>query len=877
MHKHSFLLLLSIFLYAVPIQAQELDSVQHQDTISGKNVFTSIFAETQITKSYFYKSLWGPRYRDAYATLIKAPIVDLNTYKQGFKNIQQYGAVNSGTFLLKDNQDATYIVRALRKNPTAYLNNEILKQEYRQGKLDDTYTAEFIDDLGTGAHPYISLVVSSLARDLDITHTYSSLIYVPKDGGLRGLQGDYGDELFYIEKQIPSEILKTENTSLKDTVVSTAYVLEQLRADRFNKIDETAYIQSRIFDMLIGDWNRGEPQWDWLPQHNEGNTTYVPISKNSDQAFSKMGDGPLMKLATLASRKKRHLASYDGLLKDPKWFNFSAFALDKALISNLDARFWDEETKKITAALTDEVITKAFGRVPSDLKAKISEEIIVQLKQRRAQLPQLVSSYVALLKKLIIIKGTDTNDNFVIERKLDGSTEITIQQKEGANVPAYKQTITSGDTRHVWLYGLDGDDTFEVKGTGEKPVPIYIFGGENNDDYTIQNADKVRIYDFTAQGNNVTPSTIKVRVIDEPEAGAYTYKKTERFVNRARPILGVNVDDGLRIGLENTLTDFGFQHLPFSQQHVLGASFYFSTSGFEIHYAGQWTHVFDKLNLGMEAEITSPNYTRNFFGFGNETVNLNEEDPDNVRISFNRVRVQKFRLAPSVSYQDPSGYSLKGSLAYSSIDIEATENRFIETFFANTNNETQNNFAEISATAAYTDDVQDIIPFLDVDASVTLGNSFNITATSNAIYLNPKLTIGLPFDKGERVKLVSNIASYINFNDDIQFYQGSILGAESGLRGYRNQRFTGINSFVQSTDLRVKLNRVQTRLIPLDLGVYGGFDYGRVWIDNDLSNDIKTSVGGGLFFNTSGVLVGNLSAFNSEEGLRVALKLGAEF
>ncbi len=852
-------------------------AIQAQDASYQEKIITSIFSETEITKSYFYVSLWGPRYRQAYATPISANVVNLNTYKGGLKIVKQLGGKNSRTLLLEDLNGVLYTLRALRKSPTAYIDNKTLKQEYADGKLDETYTEGFIDDMGTGAHPYISLVVGSLAQDLAITHTYPSLIYVPRDGGFGEFSNDFGDALYYVEQQIPSEILKNQSLSVKDTILNTSQVLNKLREDSSNKIDETAYIRARIFDMLIGDWNRTPTQWDWLTHSKNEETIYTPIAKNSDQAFTKMGDGPLMRLTTYFSKNRRHLENYDGELTNPKWLNKSAYALDKTLIANLDAAFWDTETKKIVASLTDAVIDKAFLRVPQELEARISEDIITQLKQRRDRLPEIVSTYVKQLSKLIIIKGTDNDDHFTIERMQDGSSIITGKQKDKEGAAFYKQTINKERTNQIWLYGLEGDDMFEVMGTTDKQVSLSIFGGDNTDTYSVNNKKNVHLYDFPSQDATVTPSDIKVKMIDEPAAGLYDYKHTKRFSNKARPLLGINVDDGLQIGLENTFTDYGFKHTPFSTQHTLSASFYFATTGFDLQYKGDWIHAIDKFDLGLDLQLTSPNYTLNFFGFGNETVNLNDQDPDNFRLNYNRVRIQKFKAAPSVSYRDLKGYSLKATVAYSSIAIEKTENRFIEGFYNSINSESENNFAEIAATAHYSDEVLDIIPFLDVDATLIVGNTFNITQSNNVVYANPKLNLGLPFDSLERFKLTSNLASYFNFNNNIEFYQGASLGAASGLRGYRNQRFTGVNSFVQSSDFRVKLNRLQTKLIPLDIGVYGGFDYGRVWVNDDVSKDWKTSVGGGVFFDTSGLLVGNISAFSSEEGLRVAVRLGVGF
>jgi hemolysin activation/secretion protein len=82
---------------------------------------------------------------------------------------------------------------------------------------------------------------------------------------------------------------------------------------------------------------------------------------------------------------------------------------------------------------------------------------------------------------------------------------------------------------------------------------------------------------------------------------------------------------------------------------------------------------------------------------------------------------------------------------------------------------------------------------------------------------------------------------------------------------------------VQSTDLRLNFTRIKTGWLPLYLGVYGGLDYGRVWIKDDTSNKWHNSYGGGLFVNMVDMLTANFSVFNSNDGLRLAFRLGFGF
>ncbi|WP_366512846.1 hypothetical protein [Kordia sp.] len=65
--------------------------------------------------------------------------------------------------------------------------------------------------------------------------------------------------------------------------------------------------------------------------------------------------------------------------------------------------------------------------------------------------------------------------------------------------------------------------------------------------------------------------------------------------------------------------------------------------------------------------------------------------------------------------------------------------------------------------------------------------------------------------------------------------------------------------------------------MPLHIGIFGGFDYGRVWISGDNSDKWNTSLGGGIWANAVDMLSANISIFNSDDGLRFAFGIGFGF
>lgn len=92
-----------------------------------------------------------------------------------------------------------------------------------------------------------------------------------------------------------------------------------------------------------------------------------------------------------------------------------------------------------------------------------------------------------------------------------------------------------------------------------------------------------------------------------------------------------------------------------------------------------------------------------------------------------------------------------------------------------------------------------------------------------------------------------------------------------------SKRFTGKTSFYQNTDLRYSFSRLKTPLVPVRMGVYGGFDYGRIWLDDDNSKKWHNSYGAGFFVNAAEIISANLGVFSSSDGQRIAFGFGFIF
>jgi len=82
-------------------------------------------------------------------------------------------------------------------------------------------------------------------------------------------------------------------------IESTNNLIKKLRKDEDYQIDAPTYVRARLFDMLIGDWDRHVDQWRWAQfKDANGKKVFKPIPRDRDQPFSIMGDGALMGFAS---------------------------------------------------------------------------------------------------------------------------------------------------------------------------------------------------------------------------------------------------------------------------------------------------------------------------------------------------------------------------------------------------------------------------------------------------------------------------------------------------------------------------------------------------------------------------------------------------
>jgi len=845
------------------------------------HVEASVYTDSEIDKTGFFKTVWGERYRKYYGTKVKAKTVDIDTLYGGLIAVSKGGGNQSRSLRLQHKDGRQFVMRALKKSSERYLQAIAFKEEYVIGQFDETLVDNILTDFYTGAHPYAPFTIGELSDAVAIYHTNPTLYYVPKQKGLGEFNVDFGDELYMIEEHV-SEGHDIASFGKAEKIESTSNLIKKLRKDEEYKVDAALYARARLFDMMIGDWDRHVDQWRWAQfKDAEGNKIFRPIPRDRDQAFSIMGDGALLGFATRTVPGLRLFEGFKEEIRSVKGFNSSprTFALDMALLSETTPEIWEEQAKYIQQHLTEAAIDKAFFNFPEEVR----DETIVGIKQillaRKSKLVTTALAYYNILSKYSVVTGTDKDDCFVINPTRNGMLDVKVYRiKDGKKADLFfDKEYDPADTKEIWLYGLDDDDVFEVAGGGGK-IKIRLVGGHNNDVYKIdEKARGVHVYDFKDKKNTYDEAfSGRIHKVRDYDTNNYLFLKIKASNNQLLPALGFNPDDGVRLGFSNIYTFNGFRQNPFTQQHTVNGAFYFATNGFDLGYTGEFANVFENVNLELAARFTSPNFSINFFGFGNETENFDDENP--LELDFNRVRIRTIRFSPALVWRGQLGSRFSLGASYENFDIEETQDRFIEGFFSDMDRDTQQDFFGVETAYSYSNSDNAAFPTMGMAFSLKGGYKTNISESGRSFgYIIPSLSIDHRITADGRLVFATKFKGHFNIGNDFEFYQAADIGANNGLRGFRFQRFIGKTAYYQNSDIRYSFRKKRTGLLPVTPGIFGGFDYGRVWLPDEDSNVWHNSYGGGLFVNGSNIISANLGLFNSTDGLRFAFGVGFGF
>lgn len=831
---------------------------------------TSVYNASLTAKTNWYKRAWGKLYREQYSKIVAVPQVYLDTLHGGMTPLSQSPELPFRTLLLKAKNGQEYEMRALRKSATRFIQETAFKDQPIENDFRDTYTESFILDVYTIAHPYTPLAVPHLQKAVQLPYIRPELIYVPKQQALGSFNNEFGDELFYL--QPVSQTLQKGKSATVD-FIPTEQVLHSIHSSEKAQVDQSLYLRSRLFDMLIGDWNRGADQWNWQRKLQGKDTVYIPVARNHDYAFSKV-DSRLLKLI-LNIPAFRHIKGFDKKFPVETWFNHEAYPLDLALVPQATWADWQKEVDFLRQHLTPSVVQHAFAQMPETVQDQDSEFIQEALLHRLNHLERFAEKYYRQLMKRAVVVATSAEDEVRINSE-GNEVRLRITKRNSKDQAYFDRTYNQKQTNEIWLYTLEGRDAIALNSSSKSKIKLRLIGGGDADYYQVDNGKRVYIYDTRAKANDVSEArSSNFRLSDTYEVNTYDYKLPTFDVMAGYPMVGFNPDDGLKLGAVVNYTINGFERNPYTNRHVVGGNYFFATNGFELFYNGHFPRAFGKWDFYADLRYTSPNFAQNFFGYGNESYNPDTHEGMN----YNRVRMSNMMVAPALQWKGRYGASARFQAAFRRVQVDKTPDRFIsypgiipEKWFS------YNNFMDFSAQYRYDNYDNQSKPTLGFTFSAKTGFIYNFDIDASHVpYASSGLGLTYKLTPEGKLVLATFAKGEMLFTKSYAFYQATTIGGDNDLRGYRNQRFAGQKSFFQSTDLRYDFGKIKTGIAPFSYGVLVGYDYGRVWVDKEASAKWHNSTGVGIWINGMNLITGRLSYFVSDDGPRFFVGLGFGF
>ncbi len=797
--------------------------------------------------SKFKRVFFGDNYREEWLIPVEVPVFDFNNEKGGLKIVKKGGGGQTKSLRLENSEGQQWVLRSIEKDPSKVIP-EVVKMQLAVDVAQDQMSAYL---------PWAALSVPRLADAAEIYHTNPKIVYLTKDPRLGAYMDDVWEGLYLYEERPDGNRKDVKSFGRSKHIIGTPDMLDEMVDDHGNQMDQGHFLKSRLLDVYIGDWDRHEDQWRWAGFKNEDKMLYRAVPRDRDQTFF-LNEGifPWISTRKAALRITQgfdyEIKDMGGLISQGKW-------LDRRFLNELTIKDWIRAAEKMQASFTDDVISAAVHDMPPQITDIRGNATIDILKTRRDKLPAFAKEYYSIISKKVDIVGSDQREQFLVKRLNNNETEVkvwTLSSKGKKKDKIYDRKFKHDETSEIRLYGLKGQDEFDVEGKVDKGMKVRIIGGPGKDDIKDKSevrgpAKKTIVYDTKKKNDIEFGTEARNRTSDNPEKNRYTYAafNYNKFIPLA--YLSFNADEALVVGGGFIYTIYGFQKYPFASHHFLGARVASATSALELQYDGIFTSLIGGLDLNLHFIIKDPRYTQNYFGLGNETDQVSDDK------DFNRVRIGQIGIHPELSKTINSN-TFSAGLFYQKYNVENTDGRYISNLPENGLDpevfETQD-YAGLNARYQFDTRDSKTLPTRGIYWNTNASFFYDLdNAVKTFNQLSSDLSLFLSFRKPHRMVIALRVGGSMNVGD-YEFFQASSLGGMTNLRGFRATRFSGDASLYQNSEIRFKLFNFSTYFARGEFGVIGFNDVGRVWLEGENSNRWHHGYGGGIWISPFSVSV----------------------
>ncbi len=424
-------------------------------------------------RGWWWQHLWGPHYRQLWATPVSAPTLRLGA--AGLRPTRVGGSFQTNSLHLRARDGRSFVLRSVDKDLSQSLNANWLQRA----------CAPVLRDQTCAAPPYGAYVAARLARAAGVLHAAPRLVYLLPDSALGAWRGRFRPALYLLEERPAHNGSDKNSFGDAPRLVGSEAMLRQVLRGPAAHLAARPYLRARLLDLLVGDWSRRADQWRWAGRAEGGRgLEFWPIPRDRDQAFFRFDDGWLTRFI---SWFRPRYQSFNPRLApaDVGPLTTTARALDHTALALLPPAAFQAEADSLRARLPAAVLAEALQAVPPEVRASLTRELLPALRARLAALPAAAARYYEVLQEDAVVTGTDAAERFELTGVGPGRLRLRVFARRPDRPDSLLGTQTYDVRRTVRLsiYGLGGNDEFDLNGRLNPGFGVQLYGGAGRNVY----------------------------------------------------------------------------------------------------------------------------------------------------------------------------------------------------------------------------------------------------------------------------------------------------------------------------------------------------------------------------------------------------------
>lgn len=293
--------------------------------------------------------LLGREYRELWNIPVTFPVWHKDTLKGGLNIGETGGGDQTISVDITSKTGENYTLRSVNKD-----QSRALFPFFRY-----TLARPVIRDQASSMNPYAAPVVAELAEAAGFLHSYPVLYYIPFDPKASSYENELiAGRIMLMEEEPDSSWDDTDVFGENIRILDTKEMFEQ-RLQGNLWVDTLELARCRIFDVVVGDWDRHENQWEWAWNPLSGRCRPIPVDR--DMAFFDFRGGVIDKIALLFLPK---LQTFEKSFPNLKGYTINGETLDRALLSNVSEGQWLEQSRALQESMSLMKIKNSFRKYP---------------------------------------------------------------------------------------------------------------------------------------------------------------------------------------------------------------------------------------------------------------------------------------------------------------------------------------------------------------------------------------------------------------------------------------------------------------------------------------------------------------------------------